>query len=134
MEFGEFIKSKRVEKFGMKSLVSTSKKLHITCAYLSHLENGIRYPQEDLLERISDVLDIGSREEKELLYKLASQSNYRVNHLKKCRVWYKLQDISSGIYEKKFEIVHAKNSKDAKKQIEEKYPGCIVTHVWIVES
>lgn len=73
MDFGTFIKDKRLEK-GI-ALREMADKLSITPSYLSDIEKGRRYaPDKDKIQEIVNILGIINEEELNLLFDLAGKS------------------------------------------------------------
>lgn len=73
MDFGTFIKGKRIEK-GI-ALRELADKLKITPSYLSDIEKGRRYaPDKDKILEISSILGIVDEEELSQMFDLAGQS------------------------------------------------------------
>ncbi len=72
MNFGDFLREKRIEK-NLKAKVA-AKQWKISPGYLSSLENGKRSaPSIELLTEIADSLDL-SRQDRYQLYDLAAES------------------------------------------------------------
>ena len=72
MNFGEYIKSKRI-KMGL-SQTKAAKMFGISLSYLSGIERGLRpAPAYDVVDKIADVLEL-SRKERYGLYDLAAES------------------------------------------------------------
>ncbi len=72
MNFGEYIKSKRI-KMGL-SQTKAAKMYGISLSYLSGIERYLRpAPTDDVVAKIADVLEL-SRKERYRLYDLAAES------------------------------------------------------------
>ena len=72
MNFGEYIKSKRIKKNITQT--KAAKMFGISLSYLSGIERGLRpAPTDDVVAKIADVLEL-SRKERYRLYDLAAES------------------------------------------------------------
>lgn len=72
MNFGEYIKSKRIKKNITQT--KAAKMFGISLSYLSGIERGLRpAPTYDVVDKIADVLEL-SRKERYRLYDLAAES------------------------------------------------------------
>lgn len=72
MNFGEYIKSKRIKKNITQT--KAAKMFGISLSYLSGIERNLRpAPTDDVVAKIADVLEL-SRKERYRLYDLAAES------------------------------------------------------------
>ena len=72
MEFGEYIKSKRIKKNITQT--KAAKMFGISLSYLSGIERGLRpSPADDVVDKMADVLEL-SRKERIHLIDLAAES------------------------------------------------------------
>lgn len=58
--FGQFIREKRDERD--LSLRELARRVSVSAAFLSDIELGRRYPSDDVLQKLSDVLGIPTKE------------------------------------------------------------------------
>lgn len=54
--------------------------------------------------------------------------------VKRYRVWYRLNKLEHAMSIKAYEEVEATSCANAKKIVEEKYPGCKATSAWLIEK
>jgi hypothetical protein len=53
---------------------------------------------------------------------------------RKYRVWYRLKEEGSRSLNNKVVVVEAEKGTEARKQVENMYPGCKATSVWLIEK
>lgn len=76
MRFGDFVKDKRKKKeLNLKTL---AKKLNLSIAYWSDIENNRRYPITGKLEALIKILELSPKEQA-LLYDLAGKARNEVS-------------------------------------------------------
>lgn len=76
IRFGDFVKVKRLKE-GI-TLKTMAKKLHLSIAYWSDIENNRRNPINDKLEMLIKIFDLSTKEQ-HLLYDLAGKARKEVS-------------------------------------------------------